>query len=134
MLDEHGYLWVATTSGLARFDGTTFEKFKMPTGVQVRGMIYANTGDGGDHSSLVALANVSTRENATPRTDTNGYYVRENGAFKYKPEPQLTGKIVRAVFAEEEGSLWLGCDDGTLLRRHGLETSVFAAPAEVTGK
>jgi signal transduction histidine kinase/ligand-binding sensor domain-containing protein len=134
MLDEHGYLWVATTSGLARFDGTTFEKFKMPTGVQVRGMTFANTGNGGKRSSLVALANVSMRENATPRTDTNGYYVRENGAFKYEPEPQLTGKIVRAAFAEEDGSLWLGCDDGTLLRRHGLDASVFAAPAEVAGR
>jgi signal transduction histidine kinase/ligand-binding sensor domain-containing protein len=134
MLDEHGYLWVTTSSGLARFDGTTFEKFKMPAGVLTRGTIYAKAGTGGELNGLIALASVATDSEGAPLANGNGFYVGKNGAFDFVTEPKLTGKIVRSVFSEEEGILWLGCEDGTLLCRHGSEATVYTAPVGIAGK
>ena len=133
MLDEQGYLWVATTAGLARFDGTTFEKYKMPTGALARGMIYAKNRPGSEFSGHIALA-ATIDLDGIPIANDNGFYVRREGSFDFIAEPKLTGKIIRTVFSEEDGTLWLGCEDGTLLRRHGPEAEVFAAPEGMPGK
>jgi signal transduction histidine kinase/ligand-binding sensor domain-containing protein len=133
MLDEQGYLWVATTTGLARFDGTTFEKSKLPAGALARGMIYAKGGANSEFCSQIALA-TTTAPDGAPLANANGYYVRRNGVFDFVAEPKLAGKIIKTIFSEEDGTLWLGCEDGTLLRRHGSEAEVFAAPDGMPGK
>ena len=130
VLDDAGYLWAGSSSGLARFDGTAFEVGKLPPAVHARGMVYGKDEDG--RGRLVAVPADSVR--SARDAEGNGFYVWENGGFRFVAEPLLDGKNVRTAFREADGSLWLGCEDGTLLRRRGRESTVFALPSRTGGK
>lgn len=132
--DGHGYLWVITNAGPARFDGNSFEPQKMPSEVASRGMIIL-PGSANSMPTLVAPGNVNTGAEGAVTAKTDGYYIRDtSGEFRFQQEPLLTGKIVRTVFATPDGALWLGCEDSTLLRRKGAEATLFPVPDSTATK
>jgi len=133
--DENGYLWVITNLGPARFDGTSFETIKMPSEVSPRGMIYYRGPSANGYAGLLAPANIVAGTDGVSTAQTDGYYIQNlRGEFQFNHEPRLTGKVVRVVFADPSGALWLGCDDGTLLRRNKQETIVFPSQTGSSGK
>jgi signal transduction histidine kinase/streptogramin lyase len=133
-LDDRGYLWVASPGKFARFDGTSFETAKIPPEVALRSMVFgedaAHPGSRGLIAPLVAVENTVRNNQAGPA----GYYVYSGGAFRFHPEAELNGNVVRTIFNADDGALWLGCEDGTLLRRRGKQTQIFPVPPAARGK
>ena len=134
MQDENGYLWVAATGGLTRFDGTTFDPIRTPPDVAPRSMVYRRTSVQGEATGIIATGSLDFNVEGNLRGKTDGYYARSDGIFQFISEPKLTGKNIRILFVQEDGSTWLACDDGTLLRRHGPDTELFNPPQGLTGK
>jgi signal transduction histidine kinase/ligand-binding sensor domain-containing protein len=119
--DGQGFLWVAMTNELARFDGTAFERFAVPFELYARGLTRI------EGRPVVP----ATRAAATPQA---GFAVLHDGTWRFEPEDRLAGKLPRSVFGGPEGSLWLGCEDGTVLQRQGENVTVFEPPVEAAGK
>jgi ligand-binding sensor domain-containing protein len=134
MQDENGYLWVATTAGLVRFDGTTFEPVGTPPEVSSRGMIYHRDPQSPGRSGLLTTGNINGNTDGNTPGNPDGYYARSDGAFRFQREAAAGDKTVRAVFTEENGTLWLGCEDGTIFRRSGETTEKFDAPSGLVGR
>jgi ligand-binding sensor domain-containing protein/signal transduction histidine kinase len=101
-----GYLWLGTSSGLARFDGVRF-------------VVYArfNTASMTD-DNIRALA-VSPDGSLWVATDGGGLLHYQNGRFQsFGPREGLTNEFVGAVIADRHGDVWAGTNRG-LFRRHG---------------
>ncbi len=113
--DRDGYLWAATSGGVARFDGVHFEDFSAAlAAVPKAGIVRAI-------AETPALGLVFAPE-------SGGLLVRSDGAFQKLPF--AADKVVNALFAEADGTLWASCEDRSLLRRHGDQTETFG-PAEI---
>ena len=113
--DRAGYLWVATNGGLARFDGVHFEDCgaalaAVPTTNVVRAM--TETADLG-----LVLA-----------SESGGLLLQRDGVFR--KSPLADGKLVNALYAEADGTLWASCEDRTLIRQHEKNVETFG-PAEI---
>ncbi|ATC63732.1 hypothetical protein CMV30_07070 [Nibricoccus aquaticus] len=134
MLDEKGYLWVATTGGLVRFDGTSFEPAETPPEVSQRGMIHPSMPPADAPGRLLALGNANGNTDGNTPGAVDGVYRRDHQAFVFEREPALEGKNVRAIFSEKNGTLWFGCEDGTVLRRADGQSQRFDPPAGLTGR
>ena len=123
MQDESGY-----------FHGTSFDQVKTPPDVAARGMTYCHAGPLSGVTGIVAPGNIETNADGNSPGNTDGFYVRTNGVFHFVQEPKLSGKTVKVLFTEQNGTLWLGCEDGTILRRHGQESEIFSPPDGLIGK
>jgi signal transduction histidine kinase/ligand-binding sensor domain-containing protein len=113
--DRAGYLWVATTGGLARFDGVHFDNYSaalaaLPTSDAIRALTETD-----------ALGLVLAPE-------SGGLLVQRDGTFR--KAPFADGQRINALFAEADGTLWASCDDRTILRQHAGRTDTFG-PAEI---
>lgn len=133
-LDDRGYLWVAGPSRFARFDGTAFEVSKTPPEVFLKSMSAIHDPAQIKAACLVAPANATSAPDSGDRVDAAGWFLYIDGEFRFQPEPEITGKIVKTTFCEKSGVLWLGCEDGTLLRRNDRDTRLFAPPPGPAGK
>ncbi len=120
--DATGFLWVVSKTGLGRFDGTTFEPVAAPAGAFPRGFSTVPT-NSRDHGTAVLPGN-----RAEGQADAGCFFWRD-GAFVFEPEPVLAGEAPRAVFYAPDGARWIGCEDGTLLRRLGASVTRFELPA-----
>ncbi len=120
MLDEAGYLWVATTGGLSRFDGVAFETEKVRGEVLSRGMVYA----GGEEGRGIFFAVPAGGERSAGKMAA-GFFRGGAGDFEFEGMPGLAGKAVRVVFRAADGAWWFGADDGALLRRTEKGQAVF---------
>ncbi len=101
-----GYLWVGTSSGLARFDGVRF-------------VVYArfNTPSMTD-DNIRALA-VAADGSLWVATDGGGLLHYQNGRFQsFGPKEGLTNEFVIAIAVDRRGDVWAGTNRG-LFRRHG---------------
>jgi ligand-binding sensor domain-containing protein/signal transduction histidine kinase len=101
-----GYLWVGTSSGLARFDGVRF-------------VVYArfNTPSMTD-DNIRALA-VAADGSLWVATDGGGLLHYRNARFQsFGPREGLTNEFVIAVAVDRRGDVWAGTNRG-LFRRHG---------------
>jgi len=125
--DGAGFLWVATTTGLVRFDGSAFESAEVPAGSVTRGLVLLR-------DEAPAKTTLGLPGNQSTAAHDAGYFVLHDHAFRFEPEPELSGKAPQTIFTVRDGSRWFGCEDGTVLRRIGKETTVFAPPVDVTGK
>ncbi len=117
--DRAGYLWVATANGLARFDGVHFDDYSpalaaIPTTTVIRAMTET------DGLGLVLAP------------ESGGLLVERDGAFR--KAVFADDKIVNALFAEVDGTLWASCDDRTILRQHEGQSETFGPADIVNGR
>jgi ligand-binding sensor domain-containing protein/signal transduction histidine kinase len=103
---HEGYLWIGTSGGLVRFDGTRFVVFN-----------HENTPAFRDDSVYSLFASKSGILWAG--TEGGGLIRYQDGAFHpFGAAEGLTNGFVRAIFEDSRGNLWLGTDDG-LFRMQG---------------
>jgi signal transduction histidine kinase/streptogramin lyase len=100
-----GFLWVATTNGIARFDGAQFER------VATRGV--------NGRPVTLARAMVEVAELGIVVAPTTGGLLaaRGGGVFQAVPLPAaLSGRAFNVLFAAADGALWGASDDGAVSR------------------
>ncbi len=98
--DANGFLWVATTAGLTRFDGTHFEPYSVDP-------------DPHTYTRLIATARGLGLVAAVPR---DGLVRLEGDTFQpVRPSP-LPNDVVQALFVDPAGGLWLSGEGGALVR------------------
>ena len=122
---QDGYLWIGTTGGLTRFDGTHFSLYAF------------GTPSAGTVNSVFCL--VTARDGSLwAGTEGGGLLHVVNGqATIYGPAEGLTDGFVRAVFEDRQGTLWVGTDNGLFVIDHGarsvrrIEIPVAMAPLAV---
>jgi ligand-binding sensor domain-containing protein len=95
-----GYLWIGTTGGLVRFDGSHFHLY--------------------DHATTPALADNSVFCTLAARdgslwigTDGGGLVHFKDGIFRaYAEATGLTNSFVRSLMEDDQGRIWIGTDNG----------------------
>ncbi len=122
-----GYLWIATSGGLARFDGVRFVVFDSSNTPALR-----------DESILSLLP---ARDGSLwAGTEGGGLVHYQNGVFtSYGAAEGLTNGFVRSLAEGETGSLWVGTDRGFFQMvkgrfnrlDHGTAESPFASVVEI---
>jgi ligand-binding sensor domain-containing protein/signal transduction histidine kinase len=109
--DRKGYLWVATQSGVARFDGVKFETFRHSDGLP------ANR----------ALCLMEDRSGRLWAGTNRGAAYRENGIWT-TPRVGWPQSPVWAIAQAADGAVWLGTEAGTFRSRsssiHPIEADV----------
>jgi signal transduction histidine kinase/ligand-binding sensor domain-containing protein len=108
--DSAGYLWMATSRGLARFDGVHFENL---------GPALKRAGADANIRAIAEAAGIGL----VVAPISGGTMVFKNGTFH--PLPFAADKVINALWAEPNGTLWASCDDQSLLRWHGGATEEF---------
>jgi signal transduction histidine kinase/sugar lactone lactonase YvrE len=113
--DHHGYLWLATSEGLARFDGLSFQPFSSPLVAtfisrNIRALVAA------DERTLLMLPGCG------------GVVRLGDGEFSLQPmsEP-LTGKTLDALFVEPGGAIWVGIVNEGVARWQSGELKFFSS-------
>ncbi|HEX4066894.1 MAG TPA: two-component regulator propeller domain-containing protein [Acidobacteriaceae bacterium] len=113
-----GYLWIGTTGGLARFDGTRFITYSR------------NTSPGITENSVFCLLAASDGT-LWLGTEGGGLLHLVDGVFHaYNTRQGLTDSFVRSILQDRAGQLWVGTDNG-LFRMRGtaamerMDTSQF---------
>lgn len=103
-----GYLWIGTTGGLSRFDGSRFLNFSR------------NTAPALTENSVFCL--LEARDGTLwLGTEGGGLLHFEHGVFHaYTAREGLTDGFVRSVMEDEEGRLWIGTDNGLFREQHGI--------------
>ncbi|GGH17271.1 GGDEF domain-containing protein [Silvibacterium dinghuense] len=101
-----GYLWIGTTGGLVRFDGSRFITYSR------------STNPGVSENSIFCLAAVKDGS-LWFGTEGGGLVHLEHGSFhSYGPEQGLTDSFVRSVIEDSAGRLWVGTDNGLFRMEH----------------
>jgi len=95
-----GYIWIATTNGLARFDGVRFTTFDNRNTPGIKNNKIFALFKGSDDSLWIG-------------TGGGGVIRLKQGKFKtYTTKEGLTHDDVRAFYEDREGSLWIGTENG----------------------
>jgi signal transduction histidine kinase/ligand-binding sensor domain-containing protein len=108
--DRSGYLWLATSRGLTRFDGAYFEDF----GPELQRV---------GASSTVRAITETRKLGLVVAPASGGTMTYRDGEFRRLDF--ATGKVVNALFAQADGTLWATCDDQSLLRWSNGKTEEF---------
>ena len=125
--DAQGFLWIASGSALVRFDGAVFEPSEIPPGGIPRGLARIRDTTDGKSDELAIPGTLST-------THATGYFILHEDHFRFEPESELNAHPVQTIFAGHDGSLWFGCEDGTVLRQRASEKQLFESPANLVSK
>ena len=138
--DNHGFIWIGTANGLARYDGYTFKTFKREENVnslpgneiscllQKDDDVWVGTWQGLSkiNTRSFKVTRVHLKENNVIRTLTadkagNVWIGTANGLLKYgkdstithynKENSNLSHNTVRCVYEDNDGTLWVGSYD-----------------------
>ncbi len=101
--DQSGFLWVGTTGGLARFDGSEFEVFDSTSSPRL------------PVNSVFCL--LSGRDGSLWIGSEGGGLLRlRNGVLtRFGAGEGLSDPFVRALLEDSRGALWVGTDNGLFL-------------------
>lgn len=117
--DQHGYLWLATWTGLARYDGYDIRLYRQQLGDTI-----------GLKSNKVHTIYEDSKGNIWVGTRHGGFYkyIRELDQFEqYASDPgnmnSLSNNNVWSIIEDEEGYLWIGTEKG--LNRFDPQTKQF---------
>jgi ligand-binding sensor domain-containing protein len=100
-----GYLWLGTSSGLARFDGLRF-------------VVYARVNTPSMTDDNIRALAVSPDGSLWGATDGGGLLHYQGGHFQtFGPREGLSNEFVAAVLEDRRGDVWAGTNRG-LFRRH----------------
>jgi len=111
--DGHGYLWVATQAGLARFDGREFKLFRPP---------------GSEEQFHYNIRDIAVEDDMTilMLPAVGGVVRLRNGVFSQHPVSEsLTGKTLVNLFIEPDGTIWVHAEDGTVARWQAGRCTLF---------
>lgn len=108
--DPKGFLWVATTAGLARFDGSHFEPYAV------------TDADPQVYTRVLAVAPGLGLVAALPR---NGLVRLDHDAFRPVTPAPLPNDAVQAMLVAPGGALWLVGENGSLVCREGKTLTAF---------
>ncbi len=113
--DRAGYLWMATSRGLARFDGVYFDSVNAEL---------TQTG-----ASIYIRAMAETAElGLVVAPSSGGTLAFKDGAFHKLDFAR--GRQLNSLFAEADGTLWASCEDRTVLRWRAGREEVFSAASD----
>ncbi len=113
---QDGYLWIGTTAGLVRFDGSHFHLY--------------------DHATTPALADNSVFCVLAARdgslwigTDGGGLAHFKDGVFHaYTEAAGLSNSFVRSLLEDDQGRIWIGTDNGLFQLIQGKLRQVDTSP------
>jgi ligand-binding sensor domain-containing protein/signal transduction histidine kinase len=111
-----GYLWIGTTGGLVRFDGSHFHLY--------------------DHATTPALADnsvfcvLSARDGSLwMGTEGGGLVHFKDGVFRaYTQADGLSNGFVRSLIEDSQGRIWIGTDNGLFQMMNGKLRQVNTSP------
>ncbi len=94
------YLWIGTLRGLVRFDGSRFLRFDSGTVPALK-------------TDSVFCLTVTRDGSLWIGTEGDGLIRYRNGAFRnFSANDGLTNDVVRAVYEDVAGNIWVGTDSG----------------------
>ncbi|HVI25928.1 MAG TPA: two-component regulator propeller domain-containing protein [Xanthomonadaceae bacterium] len=105
--DQFGYLWIATSDGLARYDGLGFRVWRVGEGLR---------------DNFVWAVHVDARNRVWIGTSRAGLAMldvdrREVRYFDRASDPRIGSDEVWTIASTSDGALWFGTGDGGLHRR-----------------
>lgn len=115
-LDRSGYLWIATWTGLARFDGTRFQSYDY----QPPGQASAE--------GFAAIVSDPVDEGVWAAPYSGGLVRCRYGRFEEEVLPgNYSRQRIARLFMAADGALWIGFEGGEVMRLHGGRHQVFGA-------
>lgn len=94
------YLWIGTTAGLLRFDGSSFVLFDRNNTPALK-------------ADSVFCLKVTSDGSLWIGSEGGGLTQYKDGSFhNYGPGDGLTNNVVRTVYRDAQGTLWVGTDEG----------------------
>ena len=113
---QDGYLWIGTTSGLLRFDGSHFHLYN-----------HANVPALADNSIFCILA--AHDGSLWIGTEGGGLVHFKDGVFHaYSQAAGLSNGFVRSLLEDDQGRLWVGTDNGLFRMARGKLQQVDTSP------
>ncbi len=104
--DAYGYLWIATSDGLARYDGIAFQVWRVGQGLR---------------DNNIWAVHVDARNRVWIGTSNAGLAMLDvdRGAFRYydrKSDSRIGSDDVWSITSMRDGAIWFGTSDGGLHR------------------
>ncbi|XAE56646.1 hypothetical protein OH491_00170 [Termitidicoccus mucosus] len=120
--DRHGFLWVATQLGLARFDGRQFVTYRVPDDFTLGGYNIRALALEDDHTLLML-------------TGGDKLVRLRDGVFELHPaNGKMEGSRMRELAVDENGDIWIGTETSKCLRWNGNELQTFGAAEGVNAR
>jgi ligand-binding sensor domain-containing protein/signal transduction histidine kinase len=120
---QDGYLWIGTTGGLVRFDGSRFQLYN-----------HGNTPALTDNSVFCILA--AHDGSLWLGTEGGGLLHLKDGVFRaYTQNAGLSNGFVRSLTEDYQGRIWVGTDNGLFQMNQGklrqVDTSAYVSSLAV---
>lgn len=123
VLDNRGFLWVATQNGLARFDGHNFTNFYLDDQGRVRDVF---------EDGYMACLLQDKRGTLWIGTRSSGLVRLRDGVFdRFRVGDGLPANYVTSLAEDAEGRLWVGTPEGLVVRDESGFTPAPTALAEL---